>query len=232
MIMIVIKKLLKKNNIMTIYNDNYYHHYLNNIEISGVFNKSKYSDGNITNTKYILFIKFEHNKETNVYIDISNVGNIVVPFHVLMKNRYFSKYYNISLMFIEEKNLVIERSYYNEKYNAEDILDIGIEWFIDPIYIVKDEETKIIEAKKGDNYHRCNINPYSLRNLKIATDVEIAKFCEVYDNKYGYEEAYFEEKIINYINIMINQTICLMKKDIRTLYSINTVGTDDADTYL
>ena len=165
--------------------------------------------------KYLLFIKFG---DDMVFVDITGVGRIIMPYEELMKNKYLQKYYRVSLMSIAEKNLIIEKSYYHEKYGANDITDIGREWFIDAMYIIEDERTGECEAKNGEHYISCN--PYNLKNMYVASVKEIAEFNKIYDDIYGYEKAGFEERIVSYATLLLNYTSHLMKLKLNYMYSI------------
>jgi hypothetical protein len=165
--------------------------------------------------KYMIFIKFG---DDMIFVDITNVGSIIMPFEALMKNKYLQKYYRVSLMSIAEKDLIIEKSYYYEMYNANDIMDIGREWFIDAMYIIEDERTGECEAKNGEYYISCN--PYNLKDMYVATDKEIAGFNKLYDDIYGYEKTGFEERLISYATLLLNHTSHLMKLKINYMYPI------------
>jgi hypothetical protein len=184
----------------------------------GTIKRTGSADSSATNCntihKYMIFIKFG---DDMIFVDITNVGSIIMPFYKFMKNAYLQKYYRVSLMTIAEKNLVIEKSYYYEKYNA-DIMDIGREWFIDALYIIEDERTGECEAKNGEHYLNCN--PYNLNNMYVETDKEIAEFNKLYDDIYGYEKTEFEEKLISYATQLMNHTRHLMKLKLNYIYSI------------
>ena len=86
------------------------------MEFSGVFDggfNHKNKRNSIVYNKYFLFIKYGD----LIYIEIKNVGDIIMPFEELMKNKFLKIYYELSILLIENKHKIIEKSGYDGPYN-------------------------------------------------------------------------------------------------------------------
>jgi hypothetical protein len=186
------------------------YHYFNNMEFSGLFD---ITHGEIIFLKYFLFIKFQD----KIYIDIKGVGCVIMPFEDFLKNKLLKMYYEISLMLIENKNMIIlrldnRRHYYDYIYTEKR------EWFIDSAYFVEDFSTRI---KNIEWKHYCchyNINPYDLMNMQISSKSLIDKFNFTF---LGYEQIYyFQTKIINYTVLAIDYNYGLIEKELDDICTI------------
>jgi len=76
-------------------------HYIPDMEFSGLFD---ITHGRIIFLKYFLFIKFND----YIYIDIKSIGDVIMPFEEFRKNKLLKMYYELSLLLIENKNIIIE----------------------------------------------------------------------------------------------------------------------------
>jgi hypothetical protein len=190
------------------------------MEFSGVFDASfnyKKSENNIIYLKYFLFIKYGD----LIYIDIKNVGSIIIPFNELMKHKYLKMYYELSIMLIDNKHQIIEKIskdyYYKGQYNNK-IYNEERDWFIDSAYFIEDFTTKIKKVETGKYYHFCDINPHDLRIMDVSNTKDIKTFYNVLYIRYGYEHGIILKDLIeNYTNLLLEYNIKLIEGKIEEL---------------
>ena len=86
------------------------HHTFTNMEFSGVVIKWELQNHTIKTymSDYHLFIKCGD----KVYVDVFMVGEVVISFDELQKNDYLKHYYDLSLMFSKNKNIVFQKPKY------------------------------------------------------------------------------------------------------------------------
>lgn len=188
------------------------------MEFSGVFDICS-NPKNIIYLKYFLFIKFRD----LIYIDIKNMGSIIIPFVELMKNEYLKMYYELSILLIENKNQIIEvrteKQYVNNLIYKE-----KRDWFINSAYFTEDFTTKIKNVQEGKIYIYYNIDPNDLRNMEVSSSTDIASFFEVLKIRYGYEQGRgFKDLLINYTNLMLDYNIKLIE------HKIDKISIDQED---
>ena len=121
---------------------NGYHHHLPDMEFSAFFEKTTNLRGDIElYLKYFLFIKYKE----NIYVEVKNVGCVLMPFEELLKNKLLKMYYDLSLMLVKDKNRFVENvsDEGNRIWDAEitDIYKGRRNCFVDTAYILNDEVT-------------------------------------------------------------------------------------------
>ena len=78
--------------------------YTPNMEFSAFFDLATNNLGDrVIYLKYFLFIKYEIKYQKYIYIDVKNVGSIVMPYEELMKNKLLKMYYELYLLFVRKK---------------------------------------------------------------------------------------------------------------------------------
>jgi hypothetical protein len=190
------------------------------MEFSGVFDIGLHPKNRGNHIKYFLFIKFRD----LIYIDIKAVGAIILTFEELTKHRYLKMYYELSLVLLENKHKIIEKKtsnyYYTRDYNKT-IYKEDREWFIDSAYFVEDFSTKIKKIETGKYYLFYDINPNDLRNMKVSKAFDIARFHEVLNIRYGYEQGrMYKGLFVDYTNLMIEYNVNLIDKEVENI-SVN-----------
>jgi hypothetical protein len=168
------------------------------MELSGFIEMSKnFKSGLTSDYKEMIFVKFDN----KVYIMITSVGDVIMPFEELMKNKYLKTYYELSLMAIGKPN--IDKDYYGTE-NPDYIpkkYEICHYMYVDVIYIVKNSLTSIREAKKGNSYQLFNLKKLNKMNVSAAD--KIAAFKRNYKVKYGFEDENFEDRATTF-NTLVN----------------------------
>jgi len=191
------------------------YHNIPGMEFSGLFD---IAHGRIIFIKYFLFIKFDN----KIYIDIKSIGDVIMPFEEFRKNKLLKMYYEISLLLIENKNMVIEKinnTEYRQHYHHYDfVYTEKRNWFIDCAYFVENFviNSKEIQKDKYSCYY--NINPNDLRNMEISTKSHIDRFNKTF---LGYEQIYyFKKSLINYTKLVIDYTADLIEKELDEISAI------------
>lgn len=195
----------------------YKYHYFKDMEFSGVFDICR-NPKNTVYYKYFLFIKFRD----LIYIDIKNIGSIIIPFEELMKNDYLKMYYELSILLIENKKQIIEARRSETHYEGISLNDLTYkeerDWFINSAYFVEDFLTKIKSIQEGNIYIYYNINPNDLRNMGVSSTTDIVSFYKNLKIRYGYEQGRgFKDLVINYTNLMLEYNIELIEKNVEKI---------------
>lgn len=192
---------------------NKYHH-IPDMEFSGLFD---ITHGRIIFIKYFLFIKFDN----NIYIDIKSIGDVIMPFEEFSKNKLLKMYYELSLLLIENKNIVIEKINNENRehyHHYEFVYTEKRNWFIDTAYFVENLLTNCKEIQKDRYSCYYNINPNDLRNMEISSKSQIDRFNKTF---LGYEQIdYFQKKIINYTKLVIDYNADLIEKELDEITAI------------
>jgi hypothetical protein len=181
------------------------------MEFSGVFDICCIHKNNVYH-KYFLFIKFRD----LIYIDIKNIGSIIIPFVELMKNEYLKMYYELSILLIENKKQIIEvrrsEKHYEEIYKEER------DWFINSAYFIEDILTKIKSVQEGQYYIYYNVDPNDLRNMGVSSTTDIVSFYKNLEIRYGYEQGRgFKDLVINYTTLMLEYNINLIEEKVQEI---------------
>jgi hypothetical protein len=188
---------------------------------------------------YHLFIKYGN----KVYVDAFMVGDVVISFEELQKNEYLKHYYDLSLMFSKNKNIIFQKPKYTnvEPYiYREDRF-----WGFDSAYIdapYKDR-TKSLEhthnVVDNDDSYYYKINPYDLENMEYSSQEVLddfhkknkarkmdifwgGGFCSTYCIylKVAFD-YYIHRKETEYDNLIADYYIQIIEKDVRNLFLEN-----------
>lgn len=168
------------------------------MEFSGLYDIAVNSvkENIIENLEYFTFVKFSD----KLYIDISNIGSIIIPFNDIVKYESLNIYYELSLLLIiKERNRIVEMVGY-ERSGAKNYN----EWFIDCAYLFEDCKSK---SKSIENGKYCpylyNVNPRDLKDMDVFPEEDIEKFYNKFNNMYGYNNIYFEKRLTEYTNRIV-----------------------------
>jgi len=156
-----------------------------------------FKNGRTEYFKNMIFIKFDN----KVYTEFSGFNSIgvsaIMPYEEFIKNKNFKKYYELSLAAIGKPNL--DKNYYGSddpNYIPKIQEEPYYGMYIDTVYIIEDDFTKIKEAIKGNSYQFINLE--KLKNKDVSANDELKKFNEIYNNMYGFEDETFEERTTEY----------------------------------
>jgi len=204
-------------------------YHLPDMEFSALFDKTTNVQGDrVIYLKYFLFIKYKN----NIYIDVKNVGSIVMPFEEMLKNQKLKMYYDLSLLFVKDKHKIVEKL--NEDgsqiWDAEitDIYKGRRNWYVDCAYILNDE------VKTDKQYCYYEMSPFELSdphslwidettgNRKyVHTVSEIEFFNYNLQNNIGYVlSVVYKKRVIKYTNLAIAYNASWMEKELDEISAI------------
>ena len=166
------------------------YHTVANAEFTAVYNRKVYDfpnnqgENRIGSTgNYHLFIRYAD----KVYVEVKDVGEIVMPYDTLKKNKHLDYYYKMSHKLTYDKNLVYQHLQYSCDYHIRyQINDDAVYpdeerwWGITTAFLETTIDTQV--AKIIDNEVICHykINPYDLENWDCSTPEDIEAFLENY----------------------------------------------------
>ena len=209
----------------------YAYHTIANVEFTGVLDRYKI-EGFIQNednpeiiTKifnyicdYHLFIKYGD----KVYMDVQGIGDIVISFDELQKNKYWKHYYDLSLMLTKDKHLVVQdlensddqTDHKHKIYKEERFWSIASA-FIDGSY---QDKTKKVVNNKYNCYYK--ISPYDLENMGYSSQKEVNTFTQAYMMRYEVQTKLFDYKSVYYNTFVIDYCMNLIEEEIDELTTI------------
>ena len=194
------------------------YHTFTNTEFTGVFDSSVYTYDNIYGGNprigygcdYHLFIKYGD----KVYMDVKRVGEIVISFTELQKNKYWKYYYDLSLVLTNDKKLVIQDIEYNGdflKYNNNylemEIYNEPRVWSIDTAFIECNINTKAKKIISSDDVCYYKINPYELVNMEYTSQDDLYNFESLYMTQRELRNRKFDETSSIYMDLAIEYRI-------------------------
>ena len=166
-----------------------------------------------------------------IYMEVKNVGDIVMSFVELQKNKYWKYYYDLSLLLAIDKEIKNEafNNFYDEAYDDEDNDEEAYEytgnrdrvWSLDTAYIDLDidqncnkESYKIIPSGNVCYY---KINPADLEKMEYASQQDIDIFNQIYMCRSDVRYAYFRNRSVIYNNIALEYNVKNMEKELEEL---------------
>ena len=153
------------------------YHTFANVEFTGVFDRIVNNDLTYI-CYYHLFIKYDD----KVYIEVKDVGEIVISFDELQQNMYLKYYYDLSLLLTNGKNIVSQDLKYSSEYNDYHLYDEPRFWSIDTASIENDILFNLLKVISYDNNCYYKINPYDLANMEYTTQEDLNYFRSIYLN--------------------------------------------------
>ena len=207
-------------------NSLYTYHTITNAEFTGVLDKYKMYGyvGNYgvpeTFTAYVsnaydyhLFIKYGD----KVYMDVKGIGDIVITFAELQKNRYWKHYYDLSLMLTNDKHFVVQDLEYNSDYSDPHIYEGKRYWSCNTAYI--EGEIEYNTKKIIDNEYNCynRINPYDFEKMNYSSPRDLFIFKKMYLGRYEVRAKLFKKKSVYYSNLVIDYCASLMEQELDEL---------------
>jgi hypothetical protein len=161
-----------------------YHTFLN-AEFSAAFVRIVYNDFTYQ-YMYHLFIRYGD----KVYIEVKDVGEVVISFAELQQDRNLKYYYDLSLLLTNDKNMVVQDIIYSSEYNEYQLYDEVRFWSTNTALIENDihNNTLMVISYNDNCYYR--INPYDLVNMEYTSQEDLHNFREVYKTKYESEDMW------------------------------------------
>lgn len=201
-------------------NDLYTYYTITNAEFSGVLDKYNvmYDNRPIHIYDYHLFIRYGD----KVYMDVKGVGDVVMSFAELQKNKHWRHYYDLSLMLTNNPHLLIKDLEYNSNYGYGEypIYQEPRVWAINTAYIdgSYDAKTKKVEENEYNCYYR--INPFDMNKMKCASQHDLNIFTKMYMSRYEIHSRTFERKSVYYYTFVFDYYVRLMEEELDELSAI------------
>ena len=146
-------------------------HTFTNVEFTGVVD--------ITHVNriidYHLFIRYGN----MVYMDAKGVGEVVITYEELQKNKYWKYYYDLSLMLAKDKHLVVQEFEESSDYLNYQIYDTDRIWSINNLYIIGNELHQYGDMGISDIYQKAayyKVNPYDLERMDYTSPEDLEVF--------------------------------------------------------
>ena len=182
-------------------------HTITNMEFTGVFDTIVNNDFTSL-CKYHLFIRYGD----KVYMEVKDIGEIVISFAELQQNNYWKYYYDISLLLTNDKHLVIQDLKYSSEYNDNQLYDEERFWSIDTATIENNIHINMLMVVNYDNNCYYKINPYDLEYMEYSSQEYVNNFRAIYISKYECKNMW-----ANYYNLAIEYRANLMEKKVEEL---------------
>lgn len=162
-----------------------------------------------------------------IYMEVKNVGDIVMSFAELQKNRYWKYYYDLSLMLAIDKEIKNEafNNFYDEAYEY-DKYDDAYEysanrvWSLDTAYIDLDIDQNykhIYKIIPSGNVCYYRINPFDVEKMEYASQQDIDIFKGIYICRNDVRYGYFINRSLIYMNIANEYQVSKMEKELEEL---------------
>ncbi len=160
-----------------------------------------------------------------VYMEVKNVGEIVMSFAELQKNKYWKYYYDLSLMLANDKEIKNEafNNFYDEAYkytgNDDDDMENRV-WSLDTAYIDIDIDENFKHTYKiipSGNVCCYKINPADVEKMEYASYQDIDIFKQTYKYRNFVRFGYFINRSEIYKSIAIEYQVSKMEKELEEL---------------
>ena len=214
-------------------------HTFPNMEFSGVFGKNSYNacsyiigrpETMVHRVDYIcdyhLFIRCGD----KVYMDVNKVGAIVIPFSELQNNKYWKKYYGISLMLTNDPHTVIDTKEIGG-FNNHWAYEYKRWWGIDTATIYGTQDSAIKEIANHENHCYYRINPYDFENMNYSSPQELDTFKKIYVSRYEIRSGKFNKNSRYLYDLAFDYCVSLMEKEVEDFEDkknlINLVALND-----
>ena len=163
---------------------------------------------------YHLFVK--HGDK--VYMEVKKVGEIVMSFAELQKNKYWKYYYDLSLMLAIVKEIKNEpfNKFYDEAYEYTG----NRVWSLDTAYIdldIDQNANKIYKIIPSGNVCYYKINPADLEKMEYTSPQGIDLFKRTYMCRSDVRMGYFINRSEIYKNIALEYNVKNMEKELDEL---------------
>ena len=162
-----------------------------------------------------------------VYMEVKNVGDIVMSFAELQKNKYLKYYYDLSLLLANDKeirsgafNKFYDEAYEYDKFDDEYEYSANRVWSLDTAYIDLDIDQNFRHTYKiipSGNVCYYRINPAYLEKLECASPQDIDIFEQTYMRRNELRFGYFRNRNGIYKNLALEYQISKMEKELDEL---------------
>ena len=189
-------------------------HVLANAKCSGVFWQRPYEAYsyryNVANSTvwrngimgdYHLFLR----SGNKVYVEVKNVGDAVMSFAELQKNKYLKYYYDISLLLANDRDIVIQNTAFNKAYDEIYEETKKRAWSFETAYInynvCQQTLKETYDVIPSGNVCYFKINPADVEKMEYTSPQELELFHRIYMCRTDVRLGYFLNRSVIYKKI-------------------------------
>ena len=155
---------------------------------------------------YHLFIKYGD----KVYMEVKGVGEVVIPFAELKKNKYWKQYYDLSLLLSNDDSAVVQELKYGSDYEDIQIYDEPRFWSIDTAFIeysVETETSKVNNVSGESRVCYYKINPFDLEKMVYTSQDDLDIFNRIYMTRCEFRNKVFDTRYSIYNRIVVDYAL-------------------------
>jgi hypothetical protein len=182
-------------------------HTVANAKFTGVIDCS----GNYPNYNYHIFIRYGD----KIYMEVKGVGEIVISFAQLHKNKYWSYYYNLSLMLSIDPHEVARDLRIDSDYIDYNLYEEKRVWSTYSPVIINNLETntKYLDIRDNNCYYK--INPFDLEKMNYTSPEDLDIFRIIYMSSEEFQNNTFEIMCATYNNLSIEFQSKIMEEEMK-----------------
>jgi hypothetical protein len=182
-------------------------HTVANAEFTGVIDCSS----DYPNNNYHIFIRYGD----KIYMEVKDVGEIVISFTELQKNKYWSYYYNLSLMLSCDPHEVAKDLRYDSDYIDYILYEEKRVWSTYSPVIINNLETntKYLDIRDNNCYYK--INPFDLEKMDYTSPEDLDIFRIIYMSSEEFQNNTFEIMCATYNNLAIEYQSKIMEEEMK-----------------
>jgi hypothetical protein len=166
-------------------NSKFAYHTLSNAEFSAAFVRIVNNDFTYQ-YNYHLFIRYGD----KIYIEVKDVGEVVISYAELQQDRNLKYYYDLSLQLTNDKSMVVQDLLYSSEYNEYQLYNEVRFWSTNTALIENDihNNTLMVISYNDNCYYK--INPYDLQNMEYTSREDLHNFRATYMANYEGEDMW------------------------------------------
>ena len=142
-------------------------------------------------------------------MEVKGIGEVVISFDELKKNKYWFHYYEMSRMLAHDQTTLTHELKYSSDYGDIQIYDEPRFWSIDTAFIEYNVDTETSTINECEETSTCyyKINPFDLENMDYTSPEDLDIFLRSYMTRSEIKNKVFEKRYAIYNNIVIDYTI-------------------------
>jgi hypothetical protein len=188
------------------------YHTVANAEFTGFYERMSYEkSGPAFGTAfgqifdYHLFIRYGD----KVYMEVKGIGEVVIPFAELKKNKYWKHYYDMSLLLANDDTTITQELKYNSDYADVQIYDEPRFWSIDTAFIEYSVDTETSTVRPCEETSTCyyKINPFDLETMDYTSPEDLDIFIRSYMTRSEIKNKVFEKRYAIYNRIVVDYAL-------------------------
>lgn len=160
---------------------------------------------------YHLFIRYK----SKVYMEVKGIGEVVISFDELKKNKYWFHYYEMSRMLAHDQTTLTHELKYSSDYGDIQIYDEPRFWSIDTAFIEFSMKTKTNKVNNYEETGTCyyKINPFDLEIMGFTSQEDLDIFQRIYMTRTEFRNRVFDKRAVIY-NLVIEYQINKMEMEL------------------